>query len=483
MPGSRLPSNNFAVGEPAGLVQPWRQERGVHLRTILSWITAVVVSAALVVSASLVFLTTYLTGSTESLAAAVESVRLAEESQNALLLHSRAMDPVVRQEFAGELRLKLEDAGQYVATANERAVLGRAVELVDEYLSSAEAEDVDADERDRRRGAAYAAVQALVDDNVAQAIEAQASARRWDALANAIGITAAVLLLVVAGVVTWWLQTRAFRPLWGIARAMEMFGRGDRDARAEEAGPAELREVAQRFNEMAAALAAQQRAQMTFIGGVAHDLKNPLTALRMAVSGFDRGGPPPDGHTRQTLELVGRQTTVLERMVGDFLDIARIEAGQLELYLETADLRDLARAVAEMFRGWSARHPIELSLSDAPVPVRCDALRVEQAIVNLLSNAIKYSPEGGPVTVAVTMTDREAVLAVGDRGIGIPPEGQRRIFEPFTRLGLSRESIPGAGLGLYIVQKIMVAHGGSVEVDSARGVGSTFRLRLPLHRE
>jgi signal transduction histidine kinase len=221
---------------------------------------------------------------------------------------------------------------------------------------------------------------------------------------------------------------------------------------------------------------------MTFLGGVAHDLKNPLCALRMAVSGFEREEPQPEGHTRQTLELVGRQTTVLERMVGDFLDIARIEAGQLELHFETADLRELARAVAEMFRGWSALHPVELSLPDAPVTVRCDALRIEQAIVNLLSNAIKYSPEGGPVKVAVTLTDSEAVLAVGDRGIGIPPDGQRRIFEPFTRLGLSRESIPGAGLGLYIVQKIMVAHGGRVEVDSAPGVGSTFRLRLPRQR-
>lgn len=494
MSDSRSSSNSDVPRVPAsGPGRSWREpSRGVqsvlertsraHLRTILSWITAVVVSVALVVSAALVFLTTYLSGTSESLAAAVESVRIAEETEIALLLHGRALDPVVRQDIAAELRGKLGDAEQFVTTPTERAVLGRAAELVDDYLQACEDPGVSEREQERRRGAAYAAVQALVDDNVSQAQDAQASARRWDTLANKIGITAAGLLLLVAGVVMWWLRTRAFRPLWEIARAMETFGRGDRDARASEVGPAELREVAQRFNQMASALAAQQRAQMTFLGGVAHDLRNPLCALRMAVSGVERDGPPPDVHTRQTLELVGRQTTVLERMVGDFLDIARIEAGELQLELAKVDLRELVEGVAEIFRGWSALHPVALSLPDAPVPVCCDALRIEQAIVNLLSNAIKYSPEGGEVAVTVAVEGGEAVVSVRDRGIGIRPGDRGKIFEPFTRVGLSRETIPGAGLGLYIVQKIVHAHDGRVEVDSAPGAGSTFRLRLPLSR-
>lgn len=450
-----------------------------HLRTILSWITALVVGVALIVSAALVLLTTFLNRTSESLAAAVESVRLAEGIEIDLLLHSRATDPLVRQDIAGDLRAKLTDAGQYVTTAAEAGVLRHAVVAVDAYLG-ATADDAPEDLLEDRRDAAYAAIQRLVDVNVAQAQEAQASARRWDRLANAIGITAAALLLLVATLLLWWLRTRAFRPLWDITRAMEGFGAGDLDARAAESGPAELREVARRFNQMASALAAQRRAQMTFLGGVAHDLRNPLTALRMAVSSIDRDAPPLDGRARATMGVVARQTTALERMVGDFLDIARIEAGELELHMDVQDLRELAQAVTEQFRGWSPRHPIELSLPDAPVPIRGDALRVEQAITNLVSNAIKYSPDGGPVEIAVSSGEGEAVLAVTDRGVGMLPEDRRKIFEPFTRVGLSRESIPGAGLGLYIVQKIVHAHGGRVEVDTAPGRGSTFRLRLPL---
>lgn len=446
----------------------------VHLRTIIAWITTLVVCVALVVSAALVFLTSFINHTSELLAAAVESVRIAEEIEIELLLHSRAEDPLVREDIAGDLRSKLAAAEQYVSTPAEAEVLRRAVAVVDGYLGGPPRDPA------LRPDAAYAAVQQLVDVNVAQSIEAQASARHWNSLADAIGITAVALLVLVAGLLLWWLRARAFRPLWDIARAMETFGTGDLDARAVEAGPAELREVARRFNQMASALAAQRRAQMTFLGGVAHDLRNPLCTLRMAVSALDRDAPPPDARTRDAMGIVARQTGQLERMVSDFLDIAKIEAGELELRMTAQDLRDLAHVVCEQFRGWSLRHPIELVGPDTPVRIRCDELRIEQAITNLLSNAIKYSPDGGPVQVVVSATGGEAVVAVRDRGVGMNPEDQRRIFEPFTRVGLSRESIPGAGLGLYIVNKIVIAHGGRVEVETAPAQGSTFRIHLPL---
>lgn len=446
----------------------------VHLRTIIAWITTLVVGVAVVVSAALVFLTSFINHTSELLAAAVESVRLAEEIEIDLLLHSRANDPLIQEDIAGDLRGKLAAAEQYVTTPAEAEVLRRAVAVVDAYLAG-----VPGDPR-RRPDAAYAAVQQLVDVNVAQSIEAQASARRWNSLADAIGITAVALLVIVAGLLLWWLRARAFRPLWDIARAMETFGSGDLDARAVEAGPAELREVARRFNQMASALSAQRRAQMTFLGGVAHDLRSPLCTLRMAVSALDREAPPPDARTRVTMGIVARQTGQLERMVSDFLDIAKIEAGELELRMHGQDLRDLVHVVCEQFRGWSPRHPIELATQGVPVQIRCDELRIEQAITNLLSNAIKYSPDGGPVHVVVSSAAGEAVVAVTDRGVGMQPEDRRRIFEPFTRVGLSRESIPGAGLGLYIVNKIVIAHGGRVEVDTAPERGSTFRIHLPL---
>ena len=118
---------------------------------------------------------------------------------------------------------------------------------------------------------------------------------------------------------------------------------------------------------------------------------------------------------------------------------------------------------------------------DADVPLtQCDALRIEQAVTNLISNAVKYSPGGGTVRVGVTSAHGEIVISVGDSGLGMNEADKRRIFDPFTRIGLSQDSIPGAGLGLYIVRKIVLAHAGRIEVDSQPGHGSTFRLHLPI---
>jgi len=453
----------------------------LSLRAILSWVTVLVMTVALMVATALVVLTSFIHRTSVSLGAEVESVRLAQQIEIHLLLHSRSYDPLVREDLAGDLTTKLAMAGQVVVSAQEADTLRDAVRRVDEYLAATHehGDDTAAAEVEQRLTAAFAVIQDLVDINVADARTAQEEARRWDILANTLGISAAAVLVLVAGVLLWWLRTRAFRPLMGIMRAMQDFERGDRRARADESGPPELRDVAQRFNQMVSSMATQHQAQMAFLGGVAHDLRNPLNVLRIAVSALDRGSPLSEARIRRTLEVVARQTTHLERMVGDFLDIARIEAGDLELKLELHDPRKLVRDAGELFIGQSQLHPFELALDEDVASTRCDALRIEQAVVNLISNAIKYSPGGGAIRIRVAAAGDEVVISVGDSGLGIVEADQRRIFEPFTRIGLSRESIPGSGLGLYIVRKIVLAHAGRIEVESSPGRGSTFRLFLP----
>ncbi len=450
----------------------------IPLRTILSWVTVLVIVVAMVATTALVVLTVFLHQTSAALATEVGSVRLAHEIEIELLLHSRSTDPLIREDLADDLDDKLARAAHFVISAQEAAILRDAVVRVDEYMKAMQ-EGRPVAELERLRTAAFGAIQDLVDINVDDARTARERAIRRDRVASALGITAALLLMLVAGLVPWWLRVRAFRSLRGILRAMRAFERGDREARAEEAGPLELRDVALRFNQMVSSVAAQRRAQMAFLGGVAHDLRNPLNVLRMATSAYDLGGPISEARTRRTLAIVARQTTYLERMVGDFLDIARIEAGDLELKPELHDLRNLVRETTEMFTGPSQQHPIELELA-APVPLtRCDGLRIEQAVINLISNAVKYSPGGSAIRIMVTAADDEIVISVRDSGLGMNEADKRRIFEPFTRVGLSRESIPGAGLGLYIVRKIVLAHAGRIEVDSTPGHGSTFRLCLP----
>lgn len=453
-------------------------DRAPQLRTIVSVITAVVTLLALLVVGALLVLTTRLQRATTTLGAAVESVRLAEEAQIDLLLHARSEDALVRRQLESDLRRRLSEASAFVTTESEAALLAGARTAFEEYFASA---------RDRpgpppaaQTEAAYGAIEALADLNVGQAREQQDRTARWARFARAIGIVSAVLLLVLAGLLVWWLNTRAFQPVFALAAAMQGFGAGERGVRAEETGPAELREMAIRFNEMASALSAQREAQMAFLGGVAHDLRGPLSTLRMAVAIASPDRPlGGEEEIRRTLALVARQITRLERMVGDFLDRARIEAGKLELDAREHDLREVVSEVVELFRSASEKHPLEVALPPQPVVVRCDALRVEQVVTNLVSNAVKYSPGGGTVRVVLKDGDHDAEIEVKDDGIGVSEADRRRLFEPFRRVGDRRGEIPGVGLGLFVSRQIVTAHGGTIEVQSEPGRGSTFRVRLP----
>ncbi|PCC68994.1 Signal transduction histidine kinase [Nannocystis exedens] len=452
--------------------------RGIRLRT-LSWaVTLVVLGAALTVTAALLLLTHYIHQTNNSLAASVESVRLAREIE--LLLDLLAQvgphDQTVRH-LRGDLRETVQQAGHYVVTAHEAAALLEAANRIDLYLNASREHRIAPGELTRLRAAALDATDRFVAVNVAQSLAAREQADHWDRLANRIGLGCGAFLLTAAALLAWWLRTRAFRPLIGLAATMEAFARGRRDLRADEVGPHELREIAGRFNAMADVLAAQRAAQMTFLGGVAHDLKNPLAALRLALAAQARD-PESAVRTRRTLDIVARQTSHLERMVGDFIDIARIEAGKLELRPVDSDLRELVRESAALFDGYP-RHQLALDLPPEPTLVRCDPLRVTQIVVNLISNAVKYSPEGGPVEISVTATADLATVAVRDHGVGMSEAEVRRIFEPFSRVGLSRDAIPGVGLGLHVLLQLVQAHGGAVDVDSAPGRGSTFRVHLP----
>jgi signal transduction histidine kinase len=216
---------------------------------------------------------------------------------------------------------------------------------------------------------------------------------------------------------------------------------------------------------------------LAFLGGIAHDLRNPISALKLSWQSLLRQPtpiPPPQ------LERLDRQLDRLARMVGDLLDSVRIEAGQLELALEDFDLRESAREMVELYAPSSPIHTITLDVPDQPVEIRADPLRIEQVFSNLISNAIKYSPEGGFVAVRVAFADHEAELSVTDEGVGIAPESLPYLFVSFRRGAEIKDVAAGAGLGLSVVNRIVTAHCGQIEVESTPGEGSTFRVRLPL---
>ena len=143
------------------------------------------------------------------------------------------------------------------------------------------------------------------------------------------------------------------------------------------------------------------------------------------------------------------------------------------------DLVELCRETVELHRPTTENHRWVLDLPTEPVVIRCDATRIVQVLNNLISNALKYSPEGGLVRVALADAEDTAIVSVSDQGIGISPAERDTIFEPFRRSSTTRDTIPGVGLGLSVARRILEAHGGTIEVRSEEGRGSTFRFFLP----
>ncbi|WP_437527327.1 ATP-binding protein [Sorangium sp. So ce726] len=221
-----------------------------------------------------------------------------------------------------------------------------------------------------------------------------------------------------------------------------------------------------------------------FVAVASHELRTPLSALVLQVQGLTRalhradGGLPAE-QVLAKLSQAGGQIDRLTRLIDTLLDVARINSGHLELSLDDVDLCDVARDVAGRLEAELERAGCTLDL-DMPVTAvgRWDRLRIDQVITNLLVNAIKYG-RGKPIQVRISVDGRSAVLQVADQGIGIAQEYIARIFGRFERAAPT-SSYGGLGVGLYIVDQILRAHGGSIQVESAPGMGARFQVALPL---
>lgn len=304
--------------------------------------------------------------------------------------------------------------------------------------------------------------------------------QRWARRAHVVGMLVSLAMVTGAGLTFWMLRRDLYGPLESVRQALLRFRPGTPLQRAPATGVREIRDIASAFNETASRLERQRELQLGFLAGVAHDLRNPLQALRAATATVRPGHPlPPEQKLRERFSLVSRQVDRLTRMVEDLLDTSRIEAGQLSLNRDEHDLLELVRESVELHRPVSDAHPFVTSWPQGTLRVRCDGARIAQVLNNLLSNAIKYSPGGGTVRVEAGSTADGVWVAVSDSGVGVDASERESIFEPFRRGATHRANIPGVGLGLSVSRRILDAHGGSIQVDSEPGRGSTFRILLP----
>ena len=219
-----------------------------------------------------------------------------------------------------------------------------------------------------------------------------------------------------------------------------------------------------------------------FISSVSHELRTPLTSVKgyLEFLADEIGGPLSPAH-HEYVAFARTGAARLERLVDDLLDFALLEAGEFRLERAPIDVVAAASRVHGMLGALAFEREVTLTLEaapDAPLAL-ADEARVEQILINLVGNAVKFTPGGGRVTVRISALDATLRIDVADTGPGLPPEAQARLFEKFYRLRRPGDVITGTGLGLAIAKHLVEAHGGTIGVISAPGLGSTFWFTLP----
>jgi PAS domain S-box-containing protein len=221
---------------------------------------------------------------------------------------------------------------------------------------------------------------------------------------------------------------------------------------------------------------ALERQQREFLSMVTHELRNPLASIRGYAQIMRRRGE----YMERGLDVILTQARRLERLIGDLLDVSRVEAGQLALRRAETDLVALATIAVEQAQALTRAHEVRFEGPEHPLTGNWDRDRLEQVLQNLLANAMKYAPDGGTIVVQVEDRGCEARVSVSDQGPGIAPDALPNLFGRFFRTAEARASgAEGLGLGLYISRNLVEAHSGRIWAESTPGQGSTFTFALP----
>ncbi len=313
--------------------------------------------------------------------------------------------------------------------------------------------------------------------------DANATLQRLLMIELAVGVVTLAALAVLA----LWLVRLSLRPLDRIGATADAISGGDLTQRVSEDNPhTEVGRLGRTLNGMLDSIEKafaerreSERRLRQFVGDASHELQTPLTSVRGYAELFRRGAAQRPDDLETTMRRIEAEAARMGVLVDDLLLLARLDEGR-PLERRPLDVTNLVTELVGDARVVEPNRPIEI-VSEGPVIVDGDDVRLRQVVGNLLSNARAHTPWGAPVTVRVLARDGEAVLEVADSGPGMASEHAERVFERFFRADPSRaRASGGSGLGLSIVAAITEAHGGRTDVESVPGHGSTFRVVLPL---
>lgn len=312
---------------------------------------------------------------------------------------------------------------------------------------------------------------------VGRSIATELSAMRSFALMLA-GAGAAVLVFGLGG--GWWIATRAIRPVEVISAAASRISAGHLSERINvEDTDGELGRLAGVLNSTFARLEGAFAQQKQFTADAAHELRTPIAVL-VSEAQTTLARQRTTEEYRATVEACLDTAQQMRRLTESLLELARFDAGQARIQHQPFDLAESVHACVELIRPLADKRSIQINCDLAPAEVSGDPTRLSQVVTNLLTNAIHYNKAQGEVRVRTRVDSGGVTLTVADTGPGIAPEDSPHIFERFYRADKSRtRSNDRTGLGLAICKSIVDAHGGSIEVSSAPGAGTTVTVRLP----
>jgi len=299
----------------------------------------------------------------------------------------------------------------------------------------------------------------------------QSSVNRLHLAAGAASALAALLLAFL-------LAETLSRPLRRIRDAAQRIEEGDLRARVELSGDSEMRAVGHSLNRLAETLEHEEEVRKSSVADLAHELRTPVSALLSRIEAAQDGVLSDE---TANLAAMHAETLRLARLLDDLARLADAERPGLLIEKRVLDLAEVGRREADAFGPLFTTKGIGFSTELEPVAVRGDADRLGQVVSNLLANALRYTESGGRVDLRVRREERSAVLEVADTGVGIAAEDLKHVFKRFWRGEKSRSrATGGAGIGLAIVYELVRVHDGRIDVESRPGVGSTFRVSLPV---
>ena len=282
--------------------------------------------------------------------------------------------------------------------------------------------------------------------------------------------------VAVAGAFAWYLSRRITKPVLALSRAADRIAKGGYEVAVPDVpGGGEISHLSERFTQMAARLRETEQRERNFLMSVSHELRTPLTAIRGHVDALREGVVEDPELRAESLDVIAAEAVRLERLVGDVLDLAKLDADRFTVLAEEVDMQRLVDRAYAAFGEEARRRAIDYRQEVRARPVIIsDGDRVLQVITNLLSNAFRWTPDGGRIELELSAENGRVSVAVADTGPGIARQEQERIFRPFW----SRDG-GGTGLGLAIARELALALGGRIVLDSEPGSGSRFELELP----